>query len=388
MLGWVLVGAAAIGASLLLVYPVLLYALTRGTPRSQQTRADLHLSVSILIVARNAEALVVPKVRNTLALDSVEAPVEVVIVSDGSTDRTVERLKLEAEQARFILLAYEAHRGKAHALNDGLTRCSGDIVVFTDVDAELEPSGLGRLLQPFADEGIGGVCGQRVFKRDRAAFDDAQARYIGADSIVKRLESRIGSITSNDGKLYAVRRELCTPVPEAVTDDLYNCLSVVSSRRRFVFEPSALAFIPVPSRSARHELERRRRVVCRSLRGIALMRHLLNPARFGLFAIGLAINKVNRRLLPLHLTVLLAGSMVLALSGESIGVLLLVMQGGFYGAALMYPLVERIEIGGEWLRRLCSVSAYFCLGNIGTALGVSDFLGRRAPVKWEPRKST
>src|SRR6185503_6107908 len=215
----------------------------------------------------------------------------------------------------------------------------------------------------------------------------AQERYIAADSALKRAESRLGSVTSNDGKLYAVRRSLFRPIAPGATDDLYSCLSIVEQGRRFVFEPRARAFIRTPSRNPSHELSRRRRIVARSLRGIFLKRALLNPLRHGSFALQLFVNKVCRRLLPLFLVLLFGTSLALTLLEPHApwALAALLLQLGFYALALAHLVLARKRV--PLIGALASVAYYFCVGNLGTLLGLADFLRGREAVKWDPVKT-
>ena len=388
---WIALGLT--GASLALValvlvgYPLLVSLLARRrADEPVHALADPELpAVSVIVAVRNGEALVADKVANTLALDYPENGLELVVVSDGSTDGTLSALRA-VDDTRVVVRHADEHRGKAWALNRAVEEARGDVLVFTDADALLAPDALRRLVDRLGDPAVGGVCGQRRIRGDELAVEggpasqgDAQARYISFDSRIKRDESRIGSITSNDGKLYAIRRELFRPVPDAVTDDLFQGLSVVAQERRFVFEPRAVARIRVPSRGARHELGRRRRIVARSLRGIYLNRVLLNPFRHGAFAFQLAINKVLRRLLPFALVALLLASVLLAWT-RPLAWGLVVLQLAAYLAAWS---LRRTRTAPKVLRLL----SYFCVGNLGTMLGVMDFAQRRFVSKWDPVKA-
>jgi cellulose synthase/poly-beta-1,6-N-acetylglucosamine synthase-like glycosyltransferase len=224
-----------------------------------------------------------------------------------------------------------------------------------------------------------------VLSADGRMLREPQRRYIGFDSAIKALESRCGRITSNDGKLYAIRRALFEPIPEAVTDDLFVCLSVIRQGYDFTFEPKARAFIRLPSRSASHEIERRRRIVSRSLRGIGMMRSLLNPRRYRAYSLGLFINKVLRRLLPVFLILIFVSTAVLSAFHPAAAVLL-ILQSGFYTVALAYPALARIASKGA-LERAASVPFYFCVGNYGTLLGLADFVMGRRVARWDPRKT-
>jgi cellulose synthase/poly-beta-1,6-N-acetylglucosamine synthase-like glycosyltransferase len=364
------------------LYPLVVACASLLARRRREEAGRPVTSVSVLVALRNAEALAEEKVKNSLEL-AFPGELQLVFVSDGSTDATAERL-CAAGGGRIEVLELAEHLGKAAALNVGAERCRGEILVFSDADALLAPDAVAQLVQRFADPSVGGVCGQRVIREQGGELTAAQGRYISADSALKRAESRVGSVTSNDGKLYAIRRELFRPIAPGATDDLYACLEVVEQGRRFVFEPRARAFIRTPSRNPGHELLRRRRIVARSLRGIFLKRELLNPLRHGLFAVQLLINKVFRRCLPLFLVGLLVSSLALGfLQPWAWGVCLALLAFG--ALALSHRWVSRS--GLPLLGGAASVAYYFCVGNLGTLLGLADFLRRRETVKWDPIKA-
>lgn len=367
-------------------YPLLLIARNMLKNRDPRVSPDepLPQTVSILIAARNADQLIQDKVRNSLETRFPDGDLEVVVVSDGSTDRTEELLKGNTDP-RLKATHREEHRGKAEALNEGMKRCTGQIVVFTDVDAVLEQNAIESLQQRFRDPGVGGVCGQRVIGERKGSMQEAQRSYIALDSLVKILESKYGSITSNDGKLYAVRQELLAPIPGGVTDDLFTCLSVVSQGKRFVFEPRAQARVRLPSRTPIHELNRRKRIVARSLSGIWGFRSLLNPLRYGFYSIGLFVNKLLRRLVPLCLIVVFVTSALLSANGPFFNTLFL-FQCACYVTALYFPVGTRLGFGFNLFRKVSSLAFYFLVGNLGTLLGLLSFLRGTPVVKWDPMK--
>ena len=365
-------------------YPLLLWLRGLAPARPPPDPPEPLPTVSLLVAVRNGEKLVADKLANARALDYPADRLQIVFFSDGSTDRTTQILNAEAD-AQLTALSADDHVGKTEALNRGIAACRGDIVLFSDADALLDPDALPRLVRWFGDPGVGGVCGQRVIDKETVDLKEAQGKYIGLDSAIKRLESRRGSITSNDGKLYAIRRSLFRPIAPAVTDDLYICLAVVRQGFRFVFEPSAIARIHVPSRSRSHELRRRRRIVGRSLRGIFRQGALLNPFRYGWFAVGLAVNKIARRLLPVFLILLFIASLALAARWRPFAVFAGVQAAG-YLAALLFPLLpdplQRTLPG-----RVAGVANYFCLGCVGSLLGWADLVTGHEVLKWDPVKA-
>jgi cellulose synthase/poly-beta-1,6-N-acetylglucosamine synthase-like glycosyltransferase len=342
------------------------------------------LAVSVIVVVRNGAELIGPKLENTLGL-AMPGPLQVLVYVDGDEDGTAQAVATYVERG-VVLLPGLTHLGKTHGMNEAVRHATGSVLLFSDADAILEPDAVVTLARHFADPRIGGVSGLRVVGEKRGDFAAAQSGYISADSRLKVWESRLGAITGNDGKLYAVRRELYQDVAERVMDDFYVCLSVVAQGCRFIFEPAARALIRMPSRTAAHELERRRRIVSASLNTIRLHRQLLNPFAFGGYSLRLFVNKVLRRLLPVFLAGLFTSSLALALQGRQAAAALFWLQVAGYALALTGPRLSRSRAPRP-LRKIASLGYYFCVGNLGSLLGAVDFALGRQPAKWTPKKS-
>jgi hypothetical protein len=167
---------------------------------------------------------------------------------------------------------------------------------------------------------------------------------------------------------------------------MYVCLSIVKQKYRFIFDPAARVFVNVPSRSASHEIKRRRRIVSTSLRCIYLMRGLLNPFQYGPFPIGLFINKIIRRLLPVCLIMVLFSSMILSFYSPFIRFFFF-LQTAFYLLAFSYWAFLQFIPRFKMAKRITSLAFYFCIGNYGTLLGLMDFLMGRQITKWDPVKT-
>jgi colanic acid/amylovoran biosynthesis glycosyltransferase len=328
---------------------------------------------------RNGEALVGPKLANLRAQQLGGVPVELVFASDGSTDGTVSRLA-QARAGDLQVVELKDHGGKARALNAAVAASRGELLVFTDADALLAPGALAALLAPFARAEVGGVCGQRRIAEGSDALAGAQSDYVSFDSRIKAWESARGRLTSNDGKLYALRRSAFRPVPDGVTDDLWSCLQAIRNGHEFVFAPDAVAEIRLPSRDPAHEVSRRRRIVARSLRGIWIERGLFSPGRYGDYGPALFVNKVLRRCLPLLGGLFALGVALLSIYALRFALLLAPLLG--LGAlALLSP-----HLGGGALGRAAGAARYVLLGTYGTWLGVLDFLRGRSVTAWDPRK--
>ncbi|MEE8574987.1 MAG: glycosyltransferase [Thermodesulfobacteriota bacterium] len=359
------------------INPFITWVLYLFEIKKKSAYADSRPSVSLVVVVYNGEELIEKKIENALSLDYPAESLEVVVFSDGSTDGTVDRVKKYAGK-RVKLFSSEENIGKYNGMNKASAKCRGDILVFSDADAILVPEAINELVKHFSDPLIGGVCGQREICKDTASLKDAQKGYIRFDSAIKRWESALGSLTSNDGKLHAIRRSLYTEVPPGVTDDLFLSLSVIKKGFDFIFEPGARALVNVPSRTPAHELERRRRIVAPSLNGIFINRALFNPLKYGLFSARLFVNKVLRRLLPLFLIGLFISNIILLFRCPDLWVLFL-LQFIFYLLAVSYKY--------GFTKKPSSLVYYFCIGNYGNLLGLWDFVTGKKVAKWSPHKA-
>lgn len=371
---------------LFVVYPLVLAGVSCcvGTTDAQTHETGHCPFLSIVVVARNAESLIESKLKNDCQLDYPADHYEIMVYSDGSDDAT-EDIVQNFDDPRVQLLQSAEHRGKAHGMNEAVEKCSGDVIVFSDVDALLGTRALHNLVRHYDDPEIGGVCGRRVVGEPIEYTGWAQTLYIGFDSMIKRLESAVGSITSSDGKIHSIRRELFQPVLPGGSDDLDCSLNVVSQKKQFVYEPEVRAYVPTPSKNAHEEMRRRRRIVCGSMKTIWCHRHLFNPMEYGLYGIQLGINKVLRRALPLCLVLLFLSTLGLAHHHVAFQIFAL-LQGTGYALAAMYPVVVGMVKSGGVFMHLYQTGFYFCVGNLGTLLGLWDYIRGRDYTVWKPTR--
>lgn len=374
-------------ASIFFLYPLVLILLSalRSPGRDPDIQPDDDLpSVTCIVIARNADSLIEKKIENCFDLDYPEGLIDFIFYSDASADETAELMQSVAGKKHVLVETCEEHKGKLAALNWAAAHGEGELLLFTDADAILEASALRQMVRHFDNQEIGGVCGKRVIGEHSEALKDSQAIYIRFSTNIQRLESQVASVTANDGKIYTIRRELFTPIAESVTDDMFVCLSVVLKGYRFIYEPLARALIRLPSRSVVHEITRRRRIVSTGLRSIYLHAPLLNPLKYGVYSIGLFINKLLRRLLPFFLITLFATNLLLL--DDFYYRLFFVAQLAFYTLGAAHLFSNWFEEYSRPLFRITSTVAYFCAGNFGTLMGVLDFLSGRKINRWEPKK--
>lgn len=373
-------GALALIAYTYLLFPVLL-AIRGALWRRPVQAADIEPTVSMIIAAYNEADTIAAKIENLLALDYPPDRFEVVIASDGSDDGTVAVASRYADPRIKVLDL--PRLGKAGALNEAVRASRGEILVFSDANSMYAPDAIRALVRPFADPTVGGVAGNQRYLagKDAGQTGAGERSYWSFDRLLKRTQSRAGNTISATGAIYAIRRTLFKPVPEGVTDDFVTSTRVIAQGYRLVFAPDAVAYEPVAHRSD-IEFGRKVRVITRGLRGVLVMRELLNPLRYGFYAIQLFTHKVLRRLMFVPLLALLATAPFLWDAGPFYRLALL-GQLAFYGSALMGWLLRGTRLGRL---KVFAIPFYFCVVYTAALIATWNVLRGQRITRWTPQR--
>jgi cellulose synthase/poly-beta-1,6-N-acetylglucosamine synthase-like glycosyltransferase len=195
-------------------------------------------SVSIIIAVRNGEKFIRRKLESVLALNYPRELVEIIVVSDGSDDRTDEIAReFEAQRVRLLRVP---RGGKAVALNAAVPCASGEILIFTDVRQQVDPQALRNLIANFGDPGIGAVSGELAIVNDQTQEESDTSLYWKYELWLRKQMCRIDSSFGCTGAFYGVRRSLFQPFPpDILLDDAYLPLTIFLKGYRVVYEPTA-----------------------------------------------------------------------------------------------------------------------------------------------------
>jgi cellulose synthase/poly-beta-1,6-N-acetylglucosamine synthase-like glycosyltransferase len=373
--------SAALVAYTYVGFPVLVLLRARLRPRPY-TSAPIEPHVTILIAARNEVDALPAKLANLAELDYPADCVEIIVVSDGSTDGT-EAAVMRSDDARIRLVALP-RVGKAAALNAGEAAARGEILVFTDANSMFTRGALRALVAPFADPDVGGVAGDQRYLADgdEATVAGGERSYWSLDRELKRAESIAGNVISATGAIYAIRRELFAEVPAGVTDDFATSTAVIAAGKRLVFAPDAVAREPV-AKSGDVEFERKVRVMTRGLKAVVLRRALLNPRRHGFYALQILSHKLLRRLMAIPLVALAVTTVRLGQRSRS---KLLRTAGAAQVGVYALGATGLVLEGRTRTPRLLALPAYFCLVNVASLRAVWNVMRGRAIDRWEPRR--
>ena len=354
-------------------YPALIWGLARAFGREPLRRPITPL-VSLLIPAYNEETHIEAKLRNSLALDYPRRLLEIVVASDGSTDRTNSLVKAFQPQG-VTLLVMRDNIGKSAMLDRTVPLLRGEIIVFSDASGLLEPDALRRLVASFADRRVGCVSGLYRVRSGSDLRAQGEGLYWRYETAIKRQESRLHSILGAHGAFYAIRKSCFERLEGgSINDDYLIPMRIVAQGYRAVYEPAAVAW-ERESASMAGEFARRRRIAAGNCQQIVGLRRMLNPFQ-GWVAFSFFSHKVLRTLAPLFLLSLLVSSFWLS---HPLGTTAVALQGLLYGSAFAGYLCQRRGASVRWL----SPPLYFCVGNLAMLAGLVKFCFSRQRVTWE-----
>ena len=349
-------------------YPVLLWLLARGAPRDGAAAQAPPSSVSLIVAAHDEEEGILRFLRSALALRYPRERLEVIVVSDGSADRTAEwAAKAGADRVLEV-----PRGGKVAALNAGVEQARGEVLAFADANAAWEPDALDRLVERLTDPRIGYVCGQ--VRLDGAGGDNQEGLYWRYEMAVRELESRLGGVTGGNGAINAIRREAYIALDPTRGQDISLPFELTKRSWRAVYEPAAVAREPVAA-TLGAEFARKRRMLAGAW--AALLRHgMLAPRGYpAAYAFQIYSHRLLRYLTPLlHLVALAANVALVALGAGPLYDVTLALQLALLAGAAAAPL---------WPARPLLVARYYVGVCAAGLLALYDCLRGDVPVTWE-----
>ena len=251
-----------------LTYPLSLLAIRKARYRAP-ARAQAMPTISIVCCAYNEAPVIERKLRNLLAIRRRWPGVQVLVYSDGSSDGTAEVIRRHAGEIECVVSA--RRQGKSVGMNTLLAKATGDIVVFTDANVELDVEAFGNLARHFSDPKIGCVCGHlRYINAGESQAAAAGSLYWRFEEALKRLETDTGSVMGADGSLFAIRRKLFRKAPPDIIDDMHTSLSILCDGYRVVQADDVVALERSVS-STSEEFRRKVRISCRAFNCHRLM---------------------------------------------------------------------------------------------------------------------
>jgi cellulose synthase/poly-beta-1,6-N-acetylglucosamine synthase-like glycosyltransferase len=357
-------------------YPLVVTVLSRIAGDSTAS-VPYVTSVSVIIAAYNEEADLGKTIDNKLAQAYPLEDLELLVVSDGSTDGTDAIAASYGDRVRFMRQSPRA--GKTAALNLAASQAKGEILVFADANSMYGKSTLSRLVSRFGDPRVGYVTGKLIYvNADGSPIGDGCSAYMRYENAVRVAESKLAGCIGVNGGVDAVRRILYEPMRPDQQPDFVLPLSVAGRGHRVVYEPEA-TLMEHSLAGAKNEYRMRVRVILRALWALFDMRGLLNPIRHGMLSFQIVSHKILRYTAFVPMAGMIVASAALAKDSRLFSAILGVQVVG-YGVALLGLLGMGRSL--QWLTRFPS---YFLLLNVASAHAVWRFAMRQRQATWSPR---
>jgi len=358
-------------------YPLVLAILSTFKKRGGR-KSKIIPSVSFIVVAHNEEKTIREKIENTINLQYPKERLEVMVVSDGSTDKTEEVIEQFQEQG-VKLIGSPSRIGKHSSQGIALKQARGEILAFSDASVMLHKTALKQIVENFADPRVGCVTSEDRIIHETSHNNSGEGLYVKYEMALRRLESRVDSVVGMSGSFFAVRKELCTLWDEDKTTDFSVPIRIVTQGYRAVCEERALAYIRLVS-SSQEEFRRKVRTVAQGLWVIFKLRHTLNIFKYGFFSFELLSHKLSRWLVPFWLIVLLLSALFIS-SKNTFYLSCFWSQVGFYllgGMGQAFPHLRHIF--------LFRIPSFFCLVNLSILVAWIKFLLGEKFYIWDPSK--
>jgi cellulose synthase/poly-beta-1,6-N-acetylglucosamine synthase-like glycosyltransferase len=362
-------------------YPLFLYIYSILKENKYKVHNDsLFPSVTLLISAYNEENTIEDKILNSLELNYAKELLEIVVVSDGSNDRTNEIVNKYTDKG-VILRHYEGRMGKTNCLNKSIPLAKGDIIVFSDANSIYDKDAVKNLVKNFNNEKIGFVTGHTkyIWKDNNLG---SVGIYTRIENLTKKLESKIGSCVGADGAIFAIRKKLYVPLKPYDINDFVIPLNIIQQGFRGIFEENAFCHEKT-SLDQQDEFNRQTRITNRTLRAIFSHRELLNPFKYSIFAFELISHKLLKFIVPFFLLSIFILNIAFMLNNQ-IGIYLLTLlsQVLFY----CFGYIGHIRIKAGFLRNLSLYCRTFTVVNIAIMTGWFKYFRGETYTTWNPNR--
>lgn len=378
-LGLFLVGFTYLGYGL--VVAILLKIKGKQTAPQKDLPDDQLPTVTLLIAAYNEADILTDKILNCLALDYPKDKLDILFVTDGSSDGSEVLLQKETS---IRVLHHPARRGKIAAIKRSMTEVYSEIIVFTDANTFLNKEAIRRLTIDYQDPNVGAVAGEKRVISQGDASSGGEGLYWKYESFLKKQDSQLYSVVGAAGELYSIRKRCYHNVKgDTILDDFMHTLLIAKDGYRVTYAPQAIAEEHA-SADVKEELKRKVRICAGGFQSIRRLLPLLNIFKYGMLSFQYISHRVLRwTLAPLFLPIILFSNIYLASQAiHWVYSLLLLGQIVFYTFALFGYLFrnQKISIPGFF------APYYFVIMNYSVYAGFKRYVRGQQQASWEKAK--
>jgi cellulose synthase/poly-beta-1,6-N-acetylglucosamine synthase-like glycosyltransferase len=345
-------------------YPAVIYLLARLRRHSVSGNEPAVLpSVTVVLAAHNEKQRIITRLENLLASQYPAEKLDVIVVSDGSTDGIEETVR--AFSNRRVRLLVQPRSGKALCLNVGVNAANSDIIVFGDVRQRFAPDAIARLVARFNDPAVGAVSGSLEIEAAESSVGGGVDAYWRLEKFIRYSESQFDACIGCTGAIYAIRRSLFTPVPgDTLLDDVVVPMRIAVSGHRVLFEPAAIAYDPQSLEPQREKIRKQRTLAGNYQMMFRYWRWLLpwhNRTWWQLLS-----HKYLRLVAPLFMLLMLVSNALLV--SNAFYSVLFYGQCAFYTLAMLGAVFSRLKLA------LFSIPAGFVFLNMMSLNGLRHYL--------------
>jgi cellulose synthase/poly-beta-1,6-N-acetylglucosamine synthase-like glycosyltransferase len=364
------------------VYPALLWLAGRLFRQSVRSDSADWPMVTLTVPVYNEARNIRQKLDELLQLDYPSDKLQILVISDASTDET-DAIVAEYASRGVELVRLPARRGKTAAENAAGPAARGTIIVNNDATVRIPPNALKALVRVFADQTVGVASGRDVSVGAATRQSNrGESQYVGYEMWLRGLETGLGSIVGASGCFYGIRARIYdSTFREELSRDFASALMARANGLRAVSVEDAICYVPRTA-TLNAEFQRKIRTMARGLETLWHWRRMLNPVRFGLFAFMLLSHKLCRWLIYLFAPLAFVGLAMLAANSLWGAVLLgLTMAGALFS---MFAWL-RVQKGGSVNRIVALLGFTFASTCAGFLAWVKVLRRQRSPI-WEPTR--
>lgn len=342
--------------------------------------SDQYPAVALVVAAYNEEDFILEKIQNTLALDYPKDKLELIFITDGSSDNTP---AIVAQFPEILLLHQPARQGKVAAMNRAIQQVRSPLVIFCDANTLLNTACVREIVKHYEDPKVGGVAGEKKIMQQGkdAAAAAGEGLYWKYESFLKRLDSDLHTTVGAAGELFSVRRSLFEQAPEGtIIEDFVQSLKLVINGYVVRYEPGAYA-AEAPSASIKDEMKRKVRICAGAFQAMVLLKELFNVFKYPVASFQFISHRILRwTVCPVALILLLLSNILIVVMGGSL----------FYQAVLVLQVIFYIMGITGWIYasrnirlKAVYIPFYFLFMNLSVFIGFSRFLRNKQTVLWE-----
>lgn len=364
-------------------YPVLLFIIQAVYSKKHHIDESFTPKVTLIVSCFNEADVIESKINNSLNIDYPKDQLQILFVSDGSTDQTDELVK-KSNDPRIQLIRQEGRLGKTSGLNLAVPEATGDIIVFSDANAMYQPNALKKLVRHFADQQVGLVVGAAIYTDgNESSAAQSENSYWEYELLIKSWESNIHSVVGGDGAIYAIRKSLYDPLDAKDINDFVNPLEIIAKGFRGIFDREAICLEETAGDFVK-EAKRKERIVNRSFRGLMKVKRVMNPFKTGFFALEVISHKLLRWLIPFFLLGIAVTSVIHAYDNIFVFKILYVLEMLFLWLAIIGFLLHKSKKSSI----VFFLPYYFLMVNYFSMIGVFKALLGDIQVTWSsPRQN-